>query len=391
MVQYSTNMKTAFVHDWIVHLGWAELVLKDLITEYSNKQEAELCVFTLYSTHRFLEVWEKKIPIMTALPKRMNEIFGYFASHKVVFFSTLFDYRNLMFWFPLLCHLLRKKIEKRHPDFVVISSFAAVKNIVEPTKHITTKISKEINHDRETTLYLHSPMQYIRENYEDNIKKLHVPIKQLYQFASKYLRPRDSLERHYDAVLCNSNYTAELAKKIYNISGQVQYPKIENTFMETQVAIEPKNYFVFVGRVQRYVREIDKVIELCNALELPLIILWDWPDMEFAKSIAWKTIIFVGHIADTTEKIKIIKHARGLINLAKESFGIATMEALSLGVPVFGYDAWGTHELVKESSWILCKNKDIDELITKMKEFLQKDFDRKEISKKTRELLLWGN
>ena len=380
-------MKIAFVHDWVVHLGWAEMVLKDLITEQSNKQETASCVFTLYSTHRFLQVWDKKIPIITVLPKRINEIFGYFASHKIFFLSTLFDYRNLMFWFPWLCDLLRKKIEKQHPDEIIISSFAAVKNIVEPTKNISSKFLKNKNQRPKTTLYLHSPMQYIWENYEDNIKKLRFPIKQLYQFASKYLRPRDSLERQYDSVLCNSNYTAELAKKIYKITGQVQYPKIENAFMETQIAIEPKNYFVFVGRVQRYVREIDKVIELSNTLAIPLIILGDGPDLEYAKSIAWKTIIFVGDISDTTEKINIIKHARWLINLAKESFGIATVEALSLGVPVFGYDAWGTHELVDEKSGILCKSKDSKTLERSMQEFQSKFFNRKQISKETREKL----
>ena len=122
-----------------------------------------------------------------------------------------------MFWFPGLCTILRKKIEKRHPDEIIISSFAAVKNIVEPTKNNTTKILRNKNQWPNTTLYLHAPMQYIWENYEDNLKKLRFPIKQLYQLASKYLRPRDLLERHYDLVLCNSRYTARLAKQLYNI------------------------------------------------------------------------------------------------------------------------------------------------------------------------------
>ena len=56
--------------------------------------------------------------------------------------------------------------------------------------------------------------------------------------------------------------------------------------------------------------------------------------MEYAKSIAGPTIIFLGLITDVQEKIDIMKHAKGLINLAKESFGIATAESLCLGVPV---------------------------------------------------------
>lgn len=191
-----------------------------------------------------------------------------------------------MFWFPGLCTLLRKKIEKRAPNETIISSFASVKNIVEPTKNISSKIFKNGKQRPKTTLYLHSPMQYIWENYEDNIKKLRFPIKQLYQLASNYLRPRDLQERHYDTVFCNSKYTAKLAKKLYDIEGQVRYPSIDKVFIQTQVIVEPKNYFVFVGRVQRYVREIDKVIELCNKRMIPLIILGDGPDMEYAKTIA---------------------------------------------------------------------------------------------------------
>lgn len=378
-------MKTAFVHDWIVHLGWAEMVLTELINEHTKKNNTDRCIFTLYSTHQFLEVWGNKIPIITALPKRVNNIFGYFASHKTIILSTLFDYRNLMFWFPGLCTLLRKKIEKRAPDETIISSFASVKNIVEPTKKISSKILKNGKQRAKTTLYLHCPMQYIWENYEDNIKKLRFPIKQLYQLASNYLRPRDLQERHYDTVFCNSKYTAKLAKKLYNIDWHVKYPTIDNAFIQTQVIVEPKNYFVFVGRVQRYVREIDKVIELCNKLMIPLIVLGDGPDMEYAKTIAWNSIVFVGQIIDVEEKINIIKQSRGLINLAKESYGIATVEALSLGVPVFGYNAWGTQELVNETSWVLCNSKDANTLYTTMHLFLNKNFDRQQIAKETRE------
>jgi glycosyltransferase involved in cell wall biosynthesis len=33
-----------------------------------------------------------------------------------------------------------------------------------------------------------------------------------------------------------------------------------------------------------------------------------------------------------------LKHAAGFINITKESFGIATAEALLCGVPVLGFD-----------------------------------------------------
>lgn len=53
----------------------------------------------------------------------------------------------------------------------------------------------------------------------------------------------------------------------------------------------------------------------------------------------------MGKITQVDEKIALMKYARGMINLAKESFGIATGEALCLGVPVFGYNGGATPEL----------------------------------------------
>ncbi|MBP6086532.1 hypothetical protein KA478_05180, partial [Patescibacteria group bacterium] len=85
----------------------------------------------LFSTHEKVEMRNKKVEIITALPSRLNNVFVYFNTRKIPLLSKIFDYRNLMFWFPLLCRLLRKKIETYCADEVIISSFAAVKNIID--------------------------------------------------------------------------------------------------------------------------------------------------------------------------------------------------------------------------------------------------------------------
>ncbi len=223
-------------------------------------------------------------------------------------------------------------------------------------------------------------MQYIRENYEENISKLRFPIKQLYQFATTYLRPWDKAQRKYDVVLCNSNYTAELAKQLYNIDGQVAYPQLDKAFFVEPVSDITKPYYIFVGRVQRYVREIDKVIMLCNTTKTPLIVIGDGPDMDYAKSLAGPTIIFVGNISDVNEKVALMKHANGLINIAKESFGITTAEALCLGVPVFGYNGGATPELVDDSNGYLVADKQMETLISGFATYNQMYVDKEKIA-----------
>ena len=306
-----------------------------------------------------------------------------------------------MFWFPVLCKMLRRKIETYKADEVIISSFAAVKNV--QCAMCNVQWNEKINNwslyidnwtlSPKVTLYLHSPMQYIRENYEENVKKLAFPIKQLYQFASIYLRPRDKKSRHYDVVLCNSNYTAKLAKQLYGLDWQVVYPIIDNAFLIEPISNISKDYFVFVWRVQKFVREIGTIIEACNATNTPLVVIGDWPDMEYAKSLAWPTIIFVWQIDNVQEKVAIIKHAKWLINIAKESFGIGTAEALCLWVPVLWHNWWATPELVGENNWVLI-NKDSSKwsmynvqcTIEWIESFSSKEFKRDDIAEHARKI-----
>lgn len=391
-------MKIAFVHDWIVFEWWAESVFRDLIESHNYD---EWKIFVLFSIYKNLTIdkngSQKALDIVTALPVRLNNIFVYFNTKNIPLFSWLCNYRNLMFWFPILCWMLRKKIELYTPNNVVISSFAAAKNVVRQvssnwkktkSQYSNIDIFKKNDHSRpvSTTLYLHSPMQYIRENYEENIKKLSFPIKQLYQFATLYLRPRDKNPREYNTIYANSNYTAALAKKLYNIDAQVSYPHIDKAFFAEPIDQQPKPYLVFVWRVQKYVREIGLVIDACNQTNTPLVVIWDGPDMAYAKSIAWPTIIFVWDIRDVQEKIQLIKNASWLINLAKESFGIGTAEALCLWVPVLWHNQWATLELLDTTNWVLIEK---DKVIEGIERFFSTQFDRNLIASSARKKFFW--
>jgi len=89
-------------------------------------------IFTLISDTQHLQIQDKKIHITTALPKRVNKIFLYFTKHKIPLLSQIFDYRNLIFFYPSLTKLLSKKIKKYKPEQIIISSFAISKNIDIP-------------------------------------------------------------------------------------------------------------------------------------------------------------------------------------------------------------------------------------------------------------------
>jgi len=61
-------------------------------------------------------------------------------------------------------------------------------------------------------------MQYIRGNYKENLSKLPLILRPIYQLAALYLRPRDKKRRTYDTVFFNSEYTQKISEKLYAIT-----------------------------------------------------------------------------------------------------------------------------------------------------------------------------
>lgn len=383
-----------FAHDRIVHIWWAESVLADLIRKYGDKNSK---IFVIYSDKSHFQVDNHFYPIITALPIRINNLF--IKKEWCIYGSKVrnrfFDYRNLMPLYPILCRLLRKKIEKtfsisEHENWkLIISSFATVKNILPINSKQTLK----------TILYLHSPMQYIWENYEEYVQKLQWIKKRIFIIVSKYLRARDKKPRMYDEVFYNSFYTKSCARQLYkrdeayaNWKQTVEYPKIDTLLFSEKVAKvhEIGNYYVYVGRLVCFIRETDRIIELANSVGFQLLILWDGPDKEILQSMAWDNVIFLWHIQDNKTKRDIIKKSKWLINLAKESCGLATMEALIVWVPVFGYNAWGSTELVWANMGLLSASKDLKTLIETFKIFENQERDRttikEEMIKKIKEM-----
>lgn len=367
-------MKFAFVHCWIMP-GWALSVLRDLIDE--QKEMEYWTVFTIFSDIKQLKTKYYTLKVITALPKWVNRLFLWCGEHKIPVLSWLFDYRNLMFFYPTLMKILSRKIKKTKPDHILISSFAIAKNIT-PISGVPM------------TLYLHSPMQYIWTHYDEYKEKLTGIKGKIFKRIVPKLRKWDLKYTKFDRIYANSKYTATVAEKLYGMNTiQIKYPRIPDKFFVPVVQEMPQEYYLYVGRLVTFVRESDKIIKLCNELKISLIVMGDGPDEEYLKSIAGPTIIFIGRITDVDEKIKIISQAKWLINLTKESYGISTVEALLLGVPVFGYGEWATAELVDEDCGILVKDKKHSTLIEGFKKFMSAQRDRKMISKRIREK--WKN
>ena len=373
-------MRIAFVNCWTMSGGVLN-VLNDLLITSLRRHggDSEIQLFTLISNFDVLEVpipwkeWKKyTVKIVQTLPNWINRIFLYCTKRKIPLLSSLFDYRNLMVFYPTLMRILSRKVKKRKPDEIQISSFAIAKNIT-PIEWVPTH------------LYLHSPMQYIWSHYEEYNKKLKLFKNIVFNFIVPKLRKWDKKFTKFDSVVCNSKYTQALAKGIYWIDSSVRYPKIADEYRFKWISTQPMSYCVYVWRLVNFVRETWLIIELFNQLQLPLIVIGSWPDEIELKAKAWDTIIFTWWNPDGMQEI--IRDSSWLINLTKESFWISTVEALLMWVPVFWFTEWATSELVDEDSWVLAKSKEIEDLKKDLQKFLSKQWDRKLISENIRKKL----
>ena len=355
---------------WVLNV-FVDMVEKEILSQKNYQAK----IFTTFSDKKFLEVEGRKIEIITALPSFINNIFLFFSTRNIFILSSIFDYRNLMFFYKTLMKILSKKIVKYNAPKVVISSFAIAKNLE------FCSIWYKWIYNPITSLYLHSPMQYIRSHHKEYLQKLKWYKLKIFKAITSKLQKWDKQYVKYDKVYANSQYTADLAQKIYNIKAKVSYPKVEEEFLNLIPTDQSHNYYIYVWRLVKFVKELDKIIKLFNETWDPLLIMWTWPDEKYLKSISKWNIIFIWWIQDSKEKAKIIKNALWLINITKESFGLWTVEALLSWVPVFALNEWASVELIDEDSWVLVPDKKHKTLVEYFDKFKNKYWDKEYIIK----------
>lgn len=114
----------------------------------------------------------------------------------------------------------------------------------------------------------------------------------LYKKVTPRLRRRDTQQRNYDTIYCNSESTKSQIEDIYfswiekKPDIQVIHPPIEQRFFHEPIATVSDNYFFYINRLTRMFKHLDKIILLCNQHQIPLLIAGDGPDKDYLMSIA---------------------------------------------------------------------------------------------------------
>ena len=77
-------------------------------------------------------------------------------------------------------------------------------------------------------------------------------------------------------IIANSNYTAQSAENVYGRNKKditIRYPRIDDAYWMASVSHQPRDYCLYIGRLARLVKVVDRLIWLANETETSLIIV----------------------------------------------------------------------------------------------------------------------
>ncbi len=308
-------MRVAIVHDQLQEFGGAERVLISL-----KKIFPEADVFTAFLNKNSLR---KNVPDY----KSWNIKTSWAA--RIPFFGKL--YSPLRFLAPKIW----ESFDFKSYDLVISSSgWYMCKGIIThpPTVHIT---------------YLHHPPRYLY-GYETAIEwQKYWPVRIYANIINHSLRIWDyKSSQRPDYFIVNSEETKKRVKKFYGRDATVIYPPV--TIPKEINNKATGDYYITVSRLTR-AKHIDLLIKTANKLNSSLKIVGKGPDKEYLKSLAGKTVEFIGNINDE-ELFKLYQNAKAfLFASVDEEFGIAPVEAMGYGLPVIAYKSGGLIETVKDS------------------------------------------
>jgi glycosyltransferase involved in cell wall biosynthesis len=349
-------MKIALVHDQLSEFGGSERVLVSL-----KKIFPEADVFTLVYNP------EKLGPHKEIIKKWQI---------KTSWFDKIPILRNFYSPFRFLTPLIWESFDFSKYDLVISSSGSWMAKGIK-TKKPTIHVS-----------YIHHPPRYLY-GYETAIEwKKYLPVRIYAYIVNHFLRIWDFYSsKRPDYLIANSKETQSRIKRFYHRDSVVIYPPVNipqlvsTNFNQFQPV--STNYYLTVSRLAK-AKHIDVLIEAANKLKLNLKIVGTGRDENYLKSIAGKTVEFLGNVNDRDLSI-ILKNAKAFLFASRdEEFGIAPVEAMGYGVPVIAYNSGGIPEYVKDGvNGFLFNQLSAESLIEKIKEF--ETLDKEKILKMKKE------
>ena len=327
------KQKIAIVHDWLITIGGAEKVLRQLLIAYP---EADIfCLFNFFNEQQREEI---------LLGKKTKSTF----LERVPFSKR--HYRNMV---PIFYKAV-ERLDVSDYDIVISSSHAVAKGV---------KTRKDQLH----FCYCHTPMRYVWNMKKTYLSQIPERYRKLASGQFRRMKEWDlSTSENVDQFIANSKFVQERIRINYGKESVVVHPPVDTEFFDLDAESrlpEENTYFLIVSRLVFYKR-IDLAIEAFNAMpDKQLVIIGSGPEREKLEAISKTNIKFLNF--QSSDRIRqYMQHAEAAIFSAIEDFGITCLEVQACGTPVIAYDFGGYREtVIHGETGLLFKQQSKDSII----------------------------
>ncbi|HMS92422.1 MAG TPA: glycosyltransferase [Candidatus Saccharibacteria bacterium] len=314
-------MKVALVYDWLnIKVGGGETTFIE-ITKLYPKADIYCLV---YNQSKFEKYFENRNIRTSRLQKFPN-----------------FIKKRPQLMLPFIKKAVNQ-LEFDGYDMVISVSSAWVKNI-----HVS---SKTIH-----ICYCYSPARMIWDSwpkYLDTQKIGPFRLGSISRFIITKLVSKIRLwdyysSNHVDSFIAISKFIQGRIAKFYRRNSDLVYPPVIIGDGHL-VPSKKREYFLILSSLSRY-KNVDIAIRACVECNKKLVIVGDGPDKKRLMDIANnnQNIVFAGR-ADENKKWEYYRNAKALIFPSIEDFGIAPVEAMSVGTPIIALEGGGLTETVKK-------------------------------------------
>lgn len=311
-------MSVAFVHDWLVEPGGAELVLAEALRAFPGAPVLSLIDKMSAEIHDALGLPKAQTSWLQAVP------------------GVRTRYRSMLPMMPAAMKSLRPP-----PAETLVAISHAVAQGIRPLPGQTLLV-----------LSL-SPMRYAWDLREQYLKEAGLARGVKGQLARRVLDRMQRWDlansRRVHEYASISNFIAARVKRCYDRESEVIYPPVDTEYFTPGLVARNPDTYVTASRFVPYKR-VDLIVKAFTRMpNRRLVVIGDGPDDAKVRAAAngAANISFTGRLSRDAVR-RELRAARAFVFAAEEDFGIAPVEAQACGTPVIAYGVGGAVETVVE-------------------------------------------